>query len=147
MNRNFVEMLSELSDEGAEFLVIGAHAVAAHGYIRGTRDLDVWIRPTRDNAERVFRALVRFGAPLRDVTVEDLYAPERIYQLGVEPYRIDFITTPTGLDFAEAWSSRVAIRVNGREFPFVSKADLIRAKRATARPQDLVDADMLEKRQ
>ncbi|HYO77682.1 MAG TPA: hypothetical protein VE010_14575 [Thermoanaerobaculia bacterium] len=92
MNRHFVEMLSELSAAGAEFLVIGAHAVAAHGFIRGTRDLAVWIRPTRENAERVWRALANFGAPLRGVTVEDLCTPELIYQLGVEPNRIDFLT-------------------------------------------------------
>ena len=144
MNRHFVEMLNALSDAGAEFLVIGAHAVAAHGYLRGTRDLDIWIRPTRDNADRVWRALVEFGAPLRNVTVDDLHTPELIYQLGVEPTRIDFITTPLGLEFDDAWQNRVFISVDGREFPFLGKSDVIRSKRATARPQDLVDADNLE---
>jgi hypothetical protein len=144
MNRNFVEMLSALSDAGAEFLVIGAHAVAAHGVLRGTRDLDIWIRPTRQNAERVWRALAEFGAPLRDVTIEDLCTPELIYQLGVEPTRIDFITSPAGLDFESAWRDRVLIAVADREFPFLSKHDLIASKRAAARPQDLVDADNLE---
>ena len=144
MNRHFVEMLNELSDAGADFLVIGAHAVAAHGFLRGTRDLDIWIRPTRENAERVWQALVNFGAPLRNVTVDDLHTPELIYQLGVEPTRIDFITSPTGLEFAEAWENRVFIQVGDRQFPFLSKGDVIRSKRATARPQDLVDADKLE---
>jgi hypothetical protein len=146
MNHHFVEMLSELSDAGADFLVIGAHAVAAHGFLRGTRDLDIWIRPTRENAERVWRALVHFGAPLQNVTMDDLHTPEMIYQLGVDPTRIDFITTPTGLEFDEAWKNRVFVRVENREYPFLSKADVIRSKRATARPQDLVDADKLEKK-
>jgi hypothetical protein len=144
MNRDFVEMLSALSDAGAEFLVIGAHAVAAHGFLRGTRDLDIWIRPTAENAQRVWRALVEFGAPLRNVTIEDLHTPELVYQLGVEPQRIDFLTSPAGVEFEPAWSHRVFVRVGDREFPFLSKEDLIRSKRATARPQDLVDADNLE---
>ena len=144
MNRHFVEMLSALSDAGAEYLVIGAQALAAHGFVRGTRDLDIWIRPTRENAQRVWRALVAFGAPLQGVTIEDLCTPELIYQLGVEPNRIDFITTPVGVGFDDAWRNRVAMRVADRDYPFLSKADLITMKRATARPQDLVDADTLE---
>ena len=144
MNHHFVEMLNELSDAGADFLVIGAHAVAAHGFLRGTRDLDIWIRPTPDNAERVWQALVRFGAPLRGVTVTDLHTPELIYQLGVEPTRIDFITSPTGLEFDAAWAKRVLVKVGERQFPFLSKEDVIRSKRATARPQDLADVERLE---
>jgi hypothetical protein len=146
MNRHFAEMLSELSDAGAEFLVIGAHAVAAHGFIRGTRDLDIWIRPTRENAERVWRALVSFGAPLRDVTVEDLCTPELIYQLGTEPTRIDFLTAPLGLDFEEAWRNREMFTVGDRQFPVLSKSDLIQSKRASARPQDLMDIANLERK-
>lgn len=144
MNRDFVEMLSALSDAGAEYLVIGAHALAAHGYLRGTRDLDIWIRPTRENAQRVWRALAEFGAPLRGVTMEDLHTPELIYQLGVEPQRIDFITTPAGVEFDSSWRDRVMVRVSGRDFPFLNREDLIRSKRAAGRPQDLVDISHLE---
>lgn len=145
MNQNFVEMLRALSAAGAEFLVIGAHAVAAHGYLRGTRDIDIWIRPTPENASRVWRALIDFGAPLQDVTVHDLSQQGMIYQIGVEPVRIDLLTEPAGLVFDEAWANRVAINVNGEPFPFLSKDDLIRSKRAAGRRQDLLDLDHLER--
>jgi hypothetical protein len=145
MNRNFVEMLRALSAADAEFLIIGAHAVAAHGYLRGTRDLDIWIRPTPENASRVWRALLDFGAPVRDVTVHDLSTPGIIYQIGIEPARIDLLTEPAGVEFVEAWANRVMTKVNGEEFPFLGKADLIRSKRAAGRRQDLLDLDHLER--
>jgi predicted nucleotidyltransferase len=144
MNHHFVEMLSELSDAEVEFLVIGAHAVAAHGYLRGTRDLDVWIRPVPENAQRVWRALVNFGAPLRDVTVHDLSTPGTIYQIGADPIRIDLLTAPAGVDFEEAWANRAMVTIDGRAFPFLGKADLIKSKRAAGRRQDLLDLDHLE---
>ncbi|HEX7150660.1 MAG TPA: DUF6036 family nucleotidyltransferase [Thermoanaerobaculia bacterium] len=144
MNRNFVEMLSELCAAGAEFLVIGAHAVALHGYLRGTRDLDVWIRPTPENAQRVWRALLNFGAPLRDVTVHDLSTPGMIYQIGVEPARIDLLTAPAGVEFEKAWPNRLVVVIDDVSIPFIGKADLIEAKRAAGRRQDLLDLDHLE---
>ena len=144
MNRHFVEMLSELSAAGVEFLVIGAHAVAAHGFLRGTRDLDVWIRPVPENAQRVWRALVSFGAPLSNVTVHDLSTPGTIYQIGTDPMRIDILTAPAGVDFDEAWGNRAMIKVDGHTFPFLGKADLIKSKRAAGRRQDLLDLDHLE---
>jgi len=145
MNRNFVEMLRALSAAKAEFLVIGAHAVIAHGYFRGTRDLDVWIHPTPENASRVWRALLEFGAPLHDLTVHDLSTPGWIYQIGVDPARIDLLTEPAGLEFAGAWANRMMVRVDGEEFPFLGKEDLIRSKRATGRRQDLLDLEHLER--
>jgi len=145
MNQHFVEMLRELSSENAEFLVIGAHAVAAHGYSRGTRDLDIWVRPTPDNARRVWRALVSFGAPMHDLSVEHLSNEDVIYQVGIDPARIDIITSPTGLDFESAWPNRVMVTVAGHSYPFLGREDLIRAKRATGRRQDLLDLDNLER--
>ncbi len=144
MNRDYVEMLNELSAAGVEFLVIGAHALAAHGYLRATKDLDIWINPTPENARRVWAALARFGAPLRDVTVEDFSTRGTIYQMGVDPDRIDVITEPAGAEFGDAWARHITVMVDGVPYPVIGRADLIATKRAAGRPQDLVDIAQLE---
>ncbi len=145
MNRHFVEMLSALSDAGADYLVIGAHALAAHGYTRGTKDLDVWVRPTPQNAVRVWQALIEFGAPLERLTVDDLSTPGMICQIGVDPARIDILTSPAGLDFDGAWQRRVMFEVKNAQFPFLSRSDLIASKLAAGRPNDLRDIEELER--
>lgn len=147
MDQHFVEMLTELSAAGAEYLVIGAHAVAAHGHLRGTRDIDIWVRPTRENASRVWKSLVQFGAPLRGLGPEDFATPETIYQIGVDPIRIDILTSPAGLDFDTAWPNRIYVGAKGTDqtFPFLGRDDLLRSKRATGRLQDLADAEAIER--
>jgi hypothetical protein len=145
MNRDFAEMLDALFAAGAEFLIVGAHALAAHGRPRATGDLDIWIRPTTTNAERVWRALVNFGAPLNELRVEDLAMPEIVFQIGIAPARIDLLTSLTGLNFEEAWLRRQLIEVEGRLLPFLSREDLIRNKAAVGRPRDLADIDDLER--
>ena len=145
MNRHFVEMLSALSDAGADYLNIGAHALAAHGYTRGTRDLDIWVRPTPQNAERVWRALIDFGAPLERFTVEDLSTPGMICQIGVDPTRIDLLTSPAGVEFEESWQRRRIVSVKDREFNFIGRDDLIASKRAAGRPNDFRDIEELER--
>ena len=97
MNRDFAEMLGALSEAGAQFLVIGAHAVAVHATPRATGDLDLWVRPTRENAQRVWTALVGYGAPLQDLTPEDLATADVVFQIGVAPNRIDLLTTIGGV--------------------------------------------------
>lgn len=144
MNRDFVEMLSALSAAGAEYLVVGAHAVAAHGRPRATGDLDIWVRPTRENAERVWRALAEFGAPLHDLTVEDLTSADLVFQIGVIPNRIDILTSLTGAEFPEAWGRRRTIELSGLQIPVLGREDLLRNKRALGRPRDLADLAELE---
>lgn len=145
MNRDFAEMLDALSGAGADYLVVGAHALAAHGRPRATGDLDLWVRPTPDNARRVWSALTAFGAPLGEITTEDLATAEVVFQIGVEPARIDILTSVTGLTFEEAWSRRAQFEVEGRVLPFLSREDLIRNKSALARPRDLADIDDLRR--
>jgi hypothetical protein len=145
MNRHFVEMLSALSDAGADYLIIGAHALAVHGYARGTRDLDIWVRPTPQNAERVWRALIDFGAPLERFSVDDLSTPGMICQIGVDPARIDLLTSPAGVEFEESWQRRLTVSVKDREFPFIGRDDLIASKRAAGRPNDFRDIEELER--
>jgi hypothetical protein len=121
MERDFVEMSSALDAAGAEDLVVGAHALAAHGLPRATGDLEIWVRGTPENAGCVLVALRDFGSPLVDLRVENLFLPESVFQIGVVPIRIDGVTAG----------------VLGRD-------ELIRNKRATGRPKDLLDAEALD---
>lgn len=144
MNRDFVEMLSALCDAQAEFLVVGAHAVAAHGCPRATGDLDVWVRPSGGNAARVFAALTSFGAPLLDLTLEELSAPGIVFQIGVIPCRIDILTGISGVTFDEAWPQRLELKLDGLTLSFIGRDHLLVNKRATGRAKDLADVAALE---
>jgi hypothetical protein len=92
MNSDYRDLIAEFNAHGVEFIVVGVHALAAHGHVRATKDLDVWVRPNVDNARRVMSALRAFGAALHDLTLDDLASPGVIFQMGVEPVRIDVIT-------------------------------------------------------
>ncbi len=144
MNRDFVEMLRALSDEDADFLVVDAHALAAHDQPRATEDLDLWVRPSLDNAPKVWRALMTFGASLDELTLDDLSTPGLIFQIGIKPYRIDIITTIDGVTFDEAWPNRIIVNQYDTTYGVIGKADLIRNKMAAARPKDLLDVDNLK---
>lgn len=144
MNRDFVEMLSALSGAGVDYLVVGAHALAAHGVPRATGDLDIWVRPTPDNAERVWTALQRFGAPLDELELADLSSPGVVFQIGVAPNRIDLLTSITGVRFDEAWPNRIQVTVSGHEVPTIGRDEFVRNKRAVGRPRDLADIAELE---
>ena len=144
MNPDFRDMLSALSGEGAEYLLVGAYALAVHGVPRATGDLDLWVRPTTDNAARVRAALTRFGAPPGDLTERDLVTPGTVFQIGVAPNRIDVLTSIDGVDFEDAWNARRIAHVEGLDVPVLARHHLIRNKKATGRPQDLADAARLE---
>ena len=148
MNPDFLEFLGALVRADARFLVIGAHAMAVHGVPRATGDLDVWVAPTPDNAERVWAALVEFGAPIDTIGLSkaDLTSPNLVVQLGVVPQRIDLLTSVTGLEFDQAWATRQRHRVDDAELPFLGYDSLLQNKRATARSKDLVDVEILEAR-
>jgi len=137
-------MLSALCEEKAEFLIVGAYALAAHGHPRATGDIDVWVRRSDDNAKRVWRALVRFGAPLADLKLEDLKTPDLIFQIGVEPRRIDIVTSITGVEFDEAWPDRKEVEIEGLKIPVIGRSHLLKNKKALGRPQDLADVAWLE---
>ncbi len=145
MNHDFVEMLSALSETGADFMVVGAHAVAAHGHPRATGDLDIWIRPTKQNAHQVLEALKQFGAPISNLSLEDLSEPHTVFQMGVSPCRIDILTSITGVEFDQAWENKIEIQVNKLLIFCIGKQDLIQNKSVLARPQDLADVAVLER--
>jgi hypothetical protein len=143
MNQDFAEMLGALSDQQAEFLVVGAYAMAAHGTPRATGDIDIWVRPTPENAKRVWAALNVFGAPLMDLTQDDLHTKGIVFQIGIAPNRIDILTRISGVEFEEAWPNRMEITVEGRSIPILGKPDLITNKKMAGRPKDLLDVDLL----
>lgn len=144
MNPDFVDLLRAFSDHRVEALVVGAHALAAHGHVRATKDLDVWIRPSTENADRAFSALAAFGAPLTDLTTTDLATPGTVFQIGVDPVRIDVITEIDGVTFDEAWAERVTANFGGVPAHVLSRRLLIQNKRASGRLQDLADVERLE---
>ena len=138
-NPDFKDMLSALSDVQADFLLVGAYAMAAHGHPRATGDLDLWVRPNAKNAQKVYLALTKFGAPLHDLGVEDLSTPGIVFQIGVEPSRIDILTAISGVEFFDAWERRHSIELDGIALNVISRNDLIANKRASGRPKDIAD--------
>ena len=148
MNRDFLDLLGALVQAGARFLVVGAHAMAVHGVPRATGDIDVWIARDPENAERVFAALARFGAPLGTLGVsrDDLLGENQVLQVGLPPRRIDVLTSISGVSFDEAWPDRVTREVGGLAIPFLGRAALVRNKRASGRTKDLADLEALGER-
>jgi hypothetical protein len=145
LNPDYRDMLSAFSDEKVEYLLVGAYALAAHGYVRATGDIDLWIRPDKKNAQRVMRALRQFGAPLSQVSEDDFVEPGIVLQLGVEPRRIDILTAIDGVDFEEAWQAREEIQVEGVSVYVIDKVHLAKNKEATGRAQDKFDLDWLRR--
>ncbi len=144
---DFKDLLVALADEGVDFVLIGGWALALHGYGRGTDDLDVLVRPTAENASRVFRALSQFGAPVAAHGVtEELFARQGYgYRMGVKPYLIEILTKVDGIDFDEAVDGAGRFELEGRSVPFIGRAALLKNKRAAGRPKDLADVDWLER--
>jgi len=143
MNPHFVEILKAFRDEGVEHLVIGAHALAAHGHVRATLDIDLWVKPTHENAGRTWRALQRFRAPLSKMKVGDFAEPQVLYQIGIPPSRIDIMTSVTGLEFDEAWPNRIMASFGDVVVPVLGLEDMRKAKRAAGRLKDLADLEEL----
>jgi hypothetical protein len=144
VNPDFKDLLAAFAAHGVDALVVGAHALAAHGHVRATKDLDVWIRPEPENARRALRALAAFGAPVDDLREEDLVQPGIVFQIGAPPVRIDILTSIDGVAFPEAWRDRLTASVAGLPVAFLSRHHLIANKQASGRLQDLADVERLE---
>jgi hypothetical protein len=145
LNDDFRDILRALAEARAEYLVVGAHAMALHGVPRATGDLDVFVRPSADNARRVLSALRSFGAPVDDhgVTAADLEVAGTVYQIGMPPRRIDLMTAIDGVEFGAAWDSREEVPIAGLIVPFLGRSALLANKRASGRDKDLVDLRLL----
>jgi len=143
-NPDFKELFAALCDQKAEFIVVGAHAVMVHTEPRYTKDLDIWVRPTPDNAKRVFAALRIFGAPLWDLTEQDLCTKGVVFQIGIEPNRIDILTAIDGVEFEDAWERKLQSLYDQVPINLLSIQDLIQNKSITNRKQDLIDLENLK---
>jgi hypothetical protein len=139
------ELLDALNRWEVEYLVIGAHAVGVYAEPRGTKDLDVWVNPTRRNAKRILGALRDFGAPLFGATEKTLTNKQDFLVIGVSPNRIDVLKSIPGLEFRAAWRKRRTLDVGGTKAHFPSPEDVLTAKLAAGRPQDLLDAAKIRK--
>jgi hypothetical protein len=146
MSPDFLDLLRALTEAEARFLVVGAYAVGVHGRPRATKDLDVWVEATSQNAPRVMRALHSFGAPLMGLRQSDLESPGKGLQIGVEPGRIDVLTKISGVAFEEAWPGRIeAAFAADVRCPVIGLDALLANKRSAGRPQDLADIAALER--
>ena len=144
LNPDFRDMLSCLKGAGAEFIVVGAYALAAHGRPRATGDIDIWVKSSPENAQKVIGALEEFGAPLSDLSAADFTVPDLIVQLGIEPCRIDLLTGVDGLDFDDAWRNKLTLTVDGLEIFVLSRDDLLKNKIAAGRAKDQGDIAWLQ---
>ncbi len=144
LNQDFKEILSAFIEEKVEFLVVGAYAMAFHGYVRATGDIDLWIRMSESNVERVLRALQKFGAPLFDLNVEDLKTPGMVFQIGLVPSRIDVITQIDGVKFEDAWKEHKTVEIENLQVPVIGKTQLLINKQSTDRAKDRNDALWLQ---
>ncbi len=144
LNPDYRDILSAFTEEGVKYLLVGAYALAAHGHVRATGDIDLWVEYNRENATRIMAALERFGAPLHQVEVRNLETPGIVFQIGVAPRRIDILTAIDAVNFDAAWSERQEVEVAGLSVPVISRHHLLQNKRATGRPQDQADALWLE---
>ncbi len=144
ISKDFEELFEWLLSERVDFVVVGAHAVAVHAKPRYTKDIDVLVRPSPDNAERVLRALEGFGFGGLGLTAEDFTTEGRVIQLGMPPNRVDILTSISGVSFEEAWQGRVLAPYGHHTVPFLGRAELVKNKRAAGRPQDALDVQWLE---
>ena len=144
MYPDFKELLLAFNAHNVEYLIVGAHALAAHGHVRATKDLDLWVRPEESNAQKVLQALSDFGAPVSELTVDDLSRKETIFQVGLPPLRIEIITNIDLVEFSEAWPDRVDTMFGGVPAFVISRHHLKGNKKITSRLQDLADVQQLE---
>jgi hypothetical protein len=144
LNPDFKEFIQSLNNSRVRYLVIGAYAVALHGYPRYTKDLDIWIDMTPENAANMVEALVHFGFGSLGLQAADFLVPEQIVQLGYPPNRIDLITTPPGVDFETCYPSRLRVEIDDATVNFIDLENLRKNKRAAGRLQDLADLENLQ---
>ena len=142
MNSDFKDLLRAFNDADVRYLVVGGWAYAEYVEPRYTRDLDVWIEASRENADRVLRA---FGAPVDDLSDDDLSDPATVYQIGLPPNRIDIITGADGVNFGDCWPNKRVVEIGDININYISAPDLLRNKESTGRLQDRTDAEHLRK--
>lgn len=145
LTKDFKEFVELLEKHKAEYLIVGGYAVGFHGYPRYTGDLDIWLNPTKSNAEKIVCAVNEFGFTSYKLTVEDFTKEENVIQLGYPPLRIDLMTTLDGVDFKTCYKHKEEITIEGVKINFISYKDLIKNKKTTGRHKDIDDIENLKK--
>ena len=143
--KNFEDLLASFNDRNVKALVVGGYAFCFHARPRNTKDLDILLEPTPENAQNVLLALDDFGFGSLPVTIEDLTKPGRILQLGYPPERIDLLTSLKAVHFTQAWERRAAGNYGRVRVSYLGVEDLIRNKEAVGRLQDLADVEVLKR--
>lgn len=144
LNPDFRDILFAFSKAGVKYLLVGAYAMAAHGQVRATGDIDLWVEFSQDNSAKVMDALETFGAPLHEIRQDDFEQADVVFQIGVAPRRIDILTSIDGVEFSDAWEGRHEVRVSGITVPVIGRPELIKNKLSTGRTKDLADAEWLQ---
>jgi predicted nucleotidyltransferase len=144
LNPDFKEFIKSLNDNNVRYLVVGGYAVALHGYPRYTKDMDVWVEMTQENAARIVKALDQFGFGSLNLKESDFTEPDQIIQLGYPPRRIDILATLPGVEFSECYPSHTTVDMEGVSVNFIDLENLKKNKKATGRHQDLADLENLE---
>lgn len=136
ISSDYKDLLRNLNAAGVRYLIVGGYAVMIHAESSFTKDLGIWVDPSEPNAQALFRTLAQFGAPLQGIRPTDFTEPEVFYQIGIDPVRVDILTSLPGLDFASAWERRLAVDFDGEPAPVISREDLIASKKITGRARD-----------
>ncbi len=144
LNQDFKEFIQSLNDNHVRYLVIGGYAVAFHGHPRYTKDIDIWLDSTPENAKRVVNALKQFGFGSLGLQQEDFLVSEQVIQLGYPPKRIDLLTSLEQMDFQECYQSRREVTLNGVLVNFIDLPHLRKSKQVAGRYQDLADLENLQ---
>ena len=144
---DFADLLMELCETEAEFLLVGGWAVVLYGHVRATDDMDVFVRASRENSIRVHSALGKFGAPLsaHNVSPEHFATEGDAYRFGIAPLKVEVLTKISGVSFDEALNDAQTFDLNGQDIPYIGRAALIRNKKSAGRHKDLADVEELER--
>lgn len=143
-NQDYFDMFAALNAVNVRYLIVGAYAVGFHAEPRTTKAIALWVEAAAENAQRLYKALAEFGAPLEHATVEDFSNTEMVFQIGVPPNRIDIIMSLEGIAFEEAWQARVETSYDGQKVFMIGREELIAVKKIAGRPQDVEDVKALE---
>lgn len=146
LNQDYKEMLSLFLENQVEFIIVGAYALAIHGFPRATGDIDLFIKPSEENSHKVFKCLSIFGAPINKIQPNDFSEPNVVFQIGIAPRRIDLITMLNGVSFDEAISDSKTVELESLKLPFISRINLIKNKESTGRPKDIIDVENLKQK-
>ena len=144
VNQDFRDLFAEFNGRCVDYLVVGEYALAVHGHVRATKDLDIWVRPEPENARKVYHALQAYGAPTGELQADDFAEPGLTFQIGVAPIRIDVLSSIDGIEFQPAWENKIEAHYGDQDVFVISRHDLITNKRAAGRLQDLADVEALE---